>query len=101
MNGSMVQYPVAVALTTTVMLAPPATPQVLRSERPHLEAALAAARWIDAHAVRTDHGITWPAEPPQQRVERMLYNGTPGVILFYLELHRATGDDDSAVASSG
>jgi lantibiotic modifying enzyme len=61
--------------------------------RPYLDAALEAARWIDASAVKTDHGLTWPADPNDAKsVGTTLYSGSPGVVLFLLELHRATGD---------
>jgi len=61
--------------------------------RPYLDAAKAAARWIDASAIRTDHGVTWPADPRDAKsVDTSLYSGSPGVVLFMLELHRATGD---------
>ena len=66
--------------------APPAT-------RPYLEAAKDAARWIDASAIRTAHGVTWPADPNDPKsVGTTLYSGSPGVVLFMLEMHRATGD---------
>jgi lantibiotic modifying enzyme len=61
--------------------------------RPFLDAARDAARWIDASAIRTDHGLTWPADPRDPKsVSTSLYSGSPGVVLFMLELHRATGD---------
>ncbi len=62
-------------------------------ERPHLQAALDTATWLRSVAVETEHGIAWPADPEQpDLIVRHLYSGTPGVILFFIELHRATGD---------
>lgn len=59
----------------------------------HLETAQAAASWIHASAITTDHGIVWPADPGDPKsVAPNLYSGTPGVVLFLLELHHATGD---------
>lgn len=67
-------------------------PQATTS-RPYFEAAVAAARWIDASAIRTAHGITWPADPSDPKsVGNTLYSGSPGVVLFLLEMHRATGE---------
>src|ERR671915_2580389 len=63
------------------------------AERPYLAAARDAARWIDAAAIKTPHGVTWPANPADPKsVGTTLYSGSPGVILFMLEMHRATGE---------
>lgn len=63
-------------------------------ERPHLEVALQAARWIGRTRVRTDGGITWPADPTEAgSVGTTLYTHSPGVIPFLLELFHATGDE--------
>ncbi len=63
------------------------------AERPYLKAALDAARWIRASAIQTDHGVVWPADPRDPKtVSRDLYSGVPGVVLFFLELYRSTGD---------
>lgn len=59
-----------------------------------LDAAIAAGSWIRHHEIETAHGIAWPAVPDEsQDVVRNLYSGTPGVILFFLELGKATGDE--------
>ena len=56
-------------------------------------AALEAARWIRASAAQADQGMVWPADPRDSKsVNDTLYAGTPGVILFFLEASRATGD---------
>jgi lantibiotic modifying enzyme len=61
---------------------------------PDLESALRAERWLRSVAVKTDHGTAWPADPEDTAtVQRNLYTGTPGVVLFLLELHAATSDD--------
>jgi lantibiotic modifying enzyme len=65
------------------------------TDRPHLEAALRAEHWIRSVAIDTPAGRTWPCTPGDARrgsPELTLYSGTPGVILFYLELYAATGD---------
>src|SRR5690348_5091863 len=59
----------------------------------YLDAAMAAARWLRATAIASPTGTTWPAVPPDAKTEqRDLYTGYPGVLLFLVELHHATGD---------
>ena len=59
-----------------------------------LEIALKAERWIRRSRIETKNGVTWPADPLKPTsVGYDLYNGMPGVVLFYLELYRATGDE--------
>jgi lantibiotic modifying enzyme len=66
---------------------------VLASERPYLDAAQRAERWIRASRIRTEHGAVWPSDPRDTKTTQLdLYNGWPGVVLFYLELHNATRD---------
>jgi lantibiotic modifying enzyme len=61
--------------------------------RPNLEAARDAERWIRSSAIQTKHGTVWPADPRDPKsVSYNLYSGTPGVVLFYAELYRSTGD---------
>ena len=59
----------------------------------YFNAAVGAAKWLRATATRTPNGTTWPAVPPDAKtVQRNLYSGFPGVVLFLIELHRVTGD---------
>src|SRR6476659_812287 len=59
----------------------------------YFDAAMAAARWLRATAIESPTGASWPAVPPDAKtVQRDLYTGFPGVILFFIELYRATGD---------
>src|SRR6187549_1510696 len=60
-------------MTSASDSAPPIDPT-----RPHLAVALDAARWIRA----ADRGLD----------AADLYSGRAGVVLFFLELYRATGD---------
>ena len=63
------------------------------AESRYLDAARAAARWLDSVQIKTEKGIAWPADPNDpQSINASLYAGTPGVILFLLELHGATGE---------
>lgn len=65
-----------------------------RSAGADLEVALRAERWIRTTRVPAARGIVWPWDPARpDDITRSLYTGTPGVILFLLELHAATGDD--------
>jgi lantibiotic modifying enzyme len=67
-----------------------------RSAEPDLkyfDAALGAARWLRATAIASPTGTSWPAVPPDATtVQHNLYTGFPGVVLFFIELSRATGD---------
>jgi lantibiotic modifying enzyme len=59
----------------------------------HKDIALDAAKWIKSTRVATPFGIAWPSDPSNPRsVSTALYSGSPGVVLFMLELYRATGD---------
>ena len=70
-----------------------AWPSVHPAPASDLDVALRAERWIRRSRIETPNGVTWPANPLQpSSVEYDLYNGMPGVVLFYLELHAATGD---------
>lgn len=61
--------------------------------RPYLDTALAAERWLARQGVRDSRGLTWPADPSDVRsIQENLYSGSPGVVLFYLELAHATGN---------
>lgn len=62
-------------------------------ERPYLDAARRAEQWLTRQVIDTPTGVTWAADPNDPKsVQNNLYSGSPGVVLFYLELHRATGD---------
>lgn len=69
--------------------------QPAHSRRPYLEAARETAKWLSANAVKTEYGLTWPAVPGDAKtVTSNLYSGSAGVVLFFLEAHRATGDPE-------
>jgi lantibiotic modifying enzyme len=71
------------------------------SERPWLAAAMKAENWLALVAQRSDRGIAWPADPIRPRVTTDLYTGMAGVVLFYLELHHATGDERALQMARG
>ena len=61
----------------------------------YLDAAVDAARWVRGSAVKTPAGLAWPANPAEaDSVNTALYSGSPGVVLFLLELHHATGNGE-------
>jgi lantibiotic modifying enzyme len=63
------------------------------SQRPQLEIARRAERWIARSAIRGTGGTAWPWDPDDpDSVQLNLYTGMPGVVLFYLELFGATGE---------
>lgn len=63
------------------------------AERPWLAAALKAGQWLESTAQVSPTGISWAADPASPKaVSTDLYTGMAGVVLFYLELHNATGD---------
>jgi lantibiotic modifying enzyme len=62
-------------------------------ERPWLAAARQAGVWIARSAISDEQGTRWPADPSDPAsVSLDMYNGTTGVVPFWLELHHATGD---------
>jgi lantibiotic modifying enzyme len=78
-------------------------PSLPADDRPHLGVALDAARFIQSAAVPTAAGTMWLADPrDRDSARRDLYTGSAGIVLFHLELHRATGDPAHlATARSG
>jgi len=59
----------------------------------YLQAALQTAEWIRSTALVSDVGTAWPVDPlDTAQVATNLYSGTPGVVLFFIEVWRATGD---------
>jgi lantibiotic modifying enzyme len=60
-----------------------------------LDAAVKAARWIRTTRVATPDGLLWlggPERPEGMNATPDLYTGTAGIVLFLIELSRATGD---------
>jgi len=68
-----------------------------------LEVARAAGRWLAARAIETDSGLTWSRVPAEgDEGDLSLYHGSPGGVLYFLELHTVTGDGEAArVAERG
>jgi len=63
-------------------------------DRRFLEYAIQAGNWIES--CRQDEGdqTVWPVSPGDSPSgEFNLYSGSSGIVLFWLQLHRATGDE--------
>jgi len=70
----------------------------------YLDIAIAAERFIDGRRRPTDNGLLWShsGERPEL-TSHSLYNGSSGIIIFYLEMHAATGEQrhlDAAIAAA-
>jgi lantibiotic modifying enzyme len=66
----------------------------LSKEPDYLKTALQAARWIRSTAVKVEQGISWPSDPKDPNsMSTTLYSGSPGVVLFFIEASRVTGDE--------
>src|SRR5882724_1138616 len=65
----------------------------------YLDAAKSTAAWIRSAAVKTDVGTFWRPEPDHaERVKTIspangIYSGNAGIVLFFLQLAKATQDD--------
>ena len=59
----------------------------------YLRAASSAAAFIRSQAVASEHGFIWPTSPDSPDPKRLdIYHGSAGVVLFLLEMYRATGE---------
>ena len=91
---------VFIASALTAAAARPALARTIRSlgladDRPWLDAALGAERFIRRARVTTGAGVAWPADPLKpDSISPDLYNGMAGVIPFYLELWKVTGREE-------
>ena len=55
-------------------------------------AATDVARWLRGVAIQTPDGLAWASTPAASQTPLAnLYSGSPGVVLFFLELHQTTG----------
>jgi lantibiotic modifying enzyme len=64
-----------------------------------IAAAQETARWIRSTAQEAEHGLVWLPEPDRPEevatvtAPATIYSGNAGIVLFFLELAEATGDD--------
>ncbi|MGQ0649195.1 MAG: lanthionine synthetase LanC family protein [Gemmatimonadaceae bacterium] len=83
----------AAAVLAGARSAPAQSAPAVGAERPYLDVALRAERWLTQRAIRREQGVTWAANPDDATsIQNTLYSGSPGVVLFYLELAQATGN---------
>jgi lantibiotic modifying enzyme len=76
-------------LFSLLMLRTPVT----ASDKTYREAAMKAAEWIRASAIESGTSRMWPADPKDPKsINTGLYSGVPGVVLFFLEAYKSTGD---------
>jgi lantibiotic modifying enzyme len=60
---------------------------------PARKAALQTAEWIKSRSIRSPNGMSWPADPDDpETVDLTLYTGMPGIVLFFLQVYKTTGD---------
>jgi lantibiotic modifying enzyme len=88
------RFAAAVILSGAIVAA--CAPPPSAGPRPLLDDARQAAAWLRNVAIESPDGLAWPAAPdaaPDQPVTN-LYSGSAGVVLFFLELHHATGHQD-------
>lgn len=93
------------ALSAAALLTPDALARLRldAASDEYLDAARKAGRWMARSAIADEKGTHWPADPANPKAPELdLYNGTTGVIPFWLELHHATKDNEAlAYASAG
>jgi lantibiotic modifying enzyme len=79
-------------------------PAMGQAGRPNLDRAKDVAKWLRASAVAQGADFAWPITPAADKTPNAsLYSGTPGVVLFFLQLHQATNDPadrDTAMAGA-
>ena len=64
------------------------------ADRVYFEAARQTANWLQSCARPTKAGKAWPADPRDSTTVSVdLYSGAGGVVLFFLEMYRATNSD--------
>lgn len=102
---AIVRIASSVAVVALLTAAAPSRDSAVAGQQPGsrlLDAARGAATWVRSAARTTPTGRDWPPDPAAKTLasDPSLYAGTPGVVLFFLELAQATGDrtylDDAA-----
>jgi lantibiotic modifying enzyme len=89
----------AYAIALTARAQDPSRPP----ETEWLTAAREVAHWLDSVEVGTEAGLCWPVVPGEDPrvLDRNLYSGSCGTVLFMLEMSTSTGEErylDKAIA---
>lgn len=64
------------------------------NDSPWLSYALETEKYLQTAQINQENGIAWKVMPDSSssNADVSLYSGTPGIVLFYLELYKASGD---------
>ncbi|MFC1563917.1 lanthionine synthetase LanC family protein [candidate division KSB1 bacterium] len=66
------------------------------SKSEYLQLAEQTGTWLSSASIEEGNGIYWPPQPDTTRSGSItLYHGSPGPILFFLELYKASGDENA------
>jgi len=66
-----------------------------QADQSWLDKALATEQYIQSVSIVKPEGLTWKTMPDSSEISNTtLYSGTPGIVLFYLELYESTADDN-------
>lgn len=87
-------YKRATAVITIIFSLLMLSVQPSSADKSYREAARKAAEWIRASAIESEGGRIWAADPKDPKtISASLYSGVPGVVLFFIEAYRSTGDE--------
>lgn len=88
-----ITYRSSIAVAIVLFSLPVLQASVTASDKTYREAGVKTAEWIRASAVESGASRVWPADPKDSKtVNTSLYSGVPGVVLFFLEAYKSTGD---------
>jgi len=75
----------------TILLLSLLLPALQAADRTFLKSAQQTAHWLQSCSRQTPNGKVWAADPRDSTtVSTNLYSGSSGVVLFFLEMYRAT-----------
>lgn len=84
------------AWSAVLLAAPQTLAAQLDAGDEYVNIARRAGQWIATSAIADELGMRWPADPRDPKTVSLdLYNGTPGIVPFWLELHHATHEPEA------